>query len=181
MTCIVSYKSNGKIYIGGDSGASENNNISVRNDVKVFKINDIIIGYAGSFRCAQLVKFSFNPPKQLKTQSNHAYMCATFIPELHKVFDANNVFHSDNKSESELQLLIAYKKEVYLMDFDFNIGIPADDYASIGASSEVATGALYAITELNPDIPAADAIKIALDASVKFTTSVKPPYTILHT
>lgn len=179
MTCIVSYKSKGKVYIGGDSAESAGNFIAVRADKKVFKIKNILIGYAGSFRCAQLVKFSFVPPSHPKTMSSHAYMCSLFIPELQKVFEKHNIFPSDDKTVSELQLLIGYKGEVYLMDFDFNIGIPSDCYSSIGASNEVALGAMFVLNSQQNNLSPEEMITVALEASVKFTTSVKPPYTIM--
>ena len=69
------------------------------------------------------------------------------------------------------------------MDSDFQIGIPVDNYASIGCGSDLALGSLHTtdsllgvgeFKKLTPELR----IKLALTAASTFSTGVLPPFII---
>ena len=63
MTCIVGLSHQGKVFMGGDAAAADDNIVSARKEPKVFIKNGYLIGYSGSFRFGKVVQYSFNPPK----------------------------------------------------------------------------------------------------------------------
>ena len=63
MTCIVAIKHDNEIWMGGDSAAFRDDERTNRADEKVFKNGDFLLGYSGSFRVGQLIRYAFNPPK----------------------------------------------------------------------------------------------------------------------
>jgi ATP-dependent protease HslVU (ClpYQ) peptidase subunit len=181
MTCIVSIKEGNKTYIGGDSAAVAGLSVSVRNDSKVFRNKQMLIGFAGSFRMGQIVRFAFKPPKYEKEKDIYEYMCVDVMKSLQKAFEKNGFNGENKKSEKETagQMLIAYKGQLYEIDVDYQVGIPAEKYSSIGCGSDLALGALYALDAANSDLTPEQKITIALDAACKFNGGVLPPYNIM--
>lgn len=183
MTCIVSLKHEDKIYIGGDTAAVSGLSVNNRLDTKVFQNKKMLIGYAGSFRLGQLMRFAFKPPKHLKDKDDYEYMCVDVISAIQKCFEKHGFGGHNKKEEKETsgQMLIAYRGQLYEIYEDYQVGIPADPFQSIGCGSDLAIGAMYALQNLpkNGKIAPQDQIKIALDAASTFNGGVLPPYNIL--
>lgn len=181
MTCIVAVKNKNKIYIGGDSAAVAGYSVNVRKDTKVFKNDKFLIGYAGSFRLGQLMRFAFKPPKHDKNKTDYEYMCVDFIKKVQKTFEKNGFSGQNKRTEQETcgQMLVAYNGELYEIYEDYQVGIVADPYNSIGCGSDIALGALHAIHNLNPTLSPEKKVTAALDAAVAYSGGVIPPYNIL--
>ena len=82
MTCIVAIVQKGDIYMGSDSlGSTSYGDTTVRKDDKIFVNREYIIGYCGSFRMGQLLKYSRLPimPKEFKGENLHRFMCTVFV------------------------------------------------------------------------------------------------------
>ena len=181
MTCIVGIKEKNKVYIGGDSAAVADLSVSVRTDTKVFKNGKFLIGYAGSFRLGQIMRFHFKPPKHEKGKSDYEYMCVDFIKKMQKTF-AESGFDGENRRQEKQtsgQMLVAYRGELYEIYEDYQVGISADPYNSIGCGSDLALGALYTLHKAVPKMPAEQKVAIALDAASTYSGGVLPPYNIL--
>ena len=182
MTCIVSLKQDKKIYIGGDTAAVAGLSVNVRLDTKVFKNKKMLIGYAGSYRLGQLMRFAFKPPKHEKGKDDYEYMCVDVIRSIQKCFAKHGFDGQNKKDEKETsgQMLIAYKGTLYEIYEDYQVGISADPYISIGCGSDLALGAMYAL-HASPNgskLPPEEKIKIALSAAAKFSGGVLPPFNI---
>lgn len=181
MTCIVAIKEKNNIYFGGDSAAIDAGTLSiaVRNDAKVFRNKKMLIGFSGSFRAGQLMRFKFKPPEHKKGVDDYEYMCTDVVKKIQKCFEDNGLDGHNKKQEKEtsVHLLIAYNGTIYEIDIDYQVGIPAENYCSIGGGSDLALGALFAVK--NAPMKPEDKLKIALDAASKFNASVLPPYNIM--
>lgn len=180
MTCIVAVKSKGKIYIGGDSASVDGYSVNVRVDQKVFRNGDFLIGFAGSFRMGQIMRFHFNPPKHPAGKSNYEYMCVDFIKKIQKTFEANGFDGRNKRSEKETcgQMLVAYRSELYEIGEDYQVGIVADPYNAIGIGYDLALGSLYTSHQIDPTLDAERKVQLALDAATKYNGGVLAPYTI---
>lgn len=182
MTCIVSLKQNDKIYIGGDTAAVSGLSVNVRLDVKVFRNKKMLIGYAGSFRLGQIMRFAFNPPAHPKGKDDYEYMCVDFISAVQKCFKKHGFDGQNRKDEKETcgQMLVAYKGQLYEIYEDYQVGVSSEPFTSIGCGSDLAMGAMYALHNLpkSDKISPEDKLKIALDAASTFNGGVLPPYTI---
>ena len=71
MTVIVGLQHNGAVYIGGDSAGIAGYDLMIRHDEKVFVNQQFIMGYTTSFRMGQILRYSFKPPVQQKSMTDH--------------------------------------------------------------------------------------------------------------
>lgn len=183
MTCIVSLKQDDKIYIGGDTAAVAGLSVNVRQDTKVFKNKNMLIGFAGSFRLGQLMRFAFKPPQHKKGQDAFEYMCVDVVKAIQKCFEKNGFNGQNKKDEKETsgQMLIAYKGILYEVYEDYQVGISAETYSSIGCGGDLAMGAMYALEHLPKAhlMPPETKVQIALTAAATHNGGVLPPFTIL--
>lgn len=181
MSCVIGYNHKGVVYIGGDgTSASADNDVRDRIDPKVFILDKrFVIGFVGSFRMGQLLRFSFDPPKQKPTQDDFQYMCTSFINATIRCFEKGQ-FGGEKKLEGKFggNFLVGYNRTLYNVDNDFQVSIPSLPFDSIGRGGDYALGALYAMLGL--DLPIKQRIEKALEAATLFCAVVRPPFTILH-
>ena len=64
MTCIVALSVGNKVFLGGDSAASDEKSglILQTTDPKVFKVGQFGIGFVDSFRMGQILQYNWTPP-----------------------------------------------------------------------------------------------------------------------
>lgn len=168
MTCIVALEDDGKIYMGADSSAIDGEQISLRQEPKIFKCGDFLIGFCHSFRYGQIIEHCFKPPKV--TEKNIVkYMVTKFVPEL-KITLAVNDF-----DEKESCMIVGYKGKIFYVESDWNVGYDKTNYYAIGSGAPVALGSLYSTEGQHP----LDRIRIALEAAQEFTISVRGPFNYL--
>lgn len=175
MTCIAAIAQDGFVWMGSDSCGSNNRLNIVRADPKVFIKGEFIIGYTSSFRMGQLLQHCFNPPKQYMDQSDHEFMVTKFIDAVRETFKNGGYAKISNGEESGGTFLVGYKGVLYEIDDDFQVGIPAAQYAAIGSGDTVALGSLYTSVGAEPE----KRIHKALEASEFLTPYVRSPFVIL--
>lgn len=181
MTCIVALKDKNKIYIGGDSAAMSGLSVNVRTDSKVFNNGKFLMGFAGSYRMGQIMRFHFKPPKHDAGKPDYEYMCVDFIKKMQKTFEANGLDGYNKRTERETcgQMLVAYHGECYEIYEDYQVGIVADPYNAIGCGSDLSIGALYALHNTPNKLSPKEKVTIALNAASAYNGGVLPPYVIL--
>lgn len=185
MTCIVGLEHEGEVWIGGDSIAVEMGSLrkSIRQDEKVFNnkhIPSMVIGFSGSFRIGQLLRYSFVPPLKPTRLSVHEYLATSFIDAVRQCFKANGTMQYRDGLECAHQFLIGYGGNLFLVDSDFQVAKLSTNYAAIGTGGDAAMGSLYTSCKQNIADPK-HAITVALEASAAFNAGVSPPWTILKT
>jgi ATP-dependent protease HslVU (ClpYQ) peptidase subunit len=171
MTCIVGLVDKGDVYVGGDSAGVAGLSISIRADEKVFVNGPFIMGFTTSFRMGQLLRYKFNPAVQTVNQNDMQYMVTTFIDTARKCFEDNGF---GDKSEGGT-FLVGYHGQLYTINSDFQVGIPADRYDAVGSGSDLALGAMYATPKLTP----IKRLTVALEAASAFNAGVAPPFRII--
>ena len=173
MTCIVGLVDKGIIYMGGDSaGTDERLNQLIRDDPKVFRNDQFIIGFTSSFRMGQLLRFKFTPPKRYQGENDYEYMVGRFVDEVRSCFKAGGYLTIKENQESGGTFLVGYHKQLYSIYSDFQVGINNCGYAACGCGDLLALGALAANTHLSPD----ERIKNALEIAEKFSAGVRRPF-----
>lgn len=185
MTCVVGYidSENNKVFMGGDSaGVSENFNLTVRTDGKVFKNGDFIFGFTDSFRMGQILKYSFVPPTPKDDEDIHAFMCTKFVNALRECFvEGGFAKIEDTTFEVGGTFLVGYKGMLFEIYDDYQVGIPIDGFSAVGCGGDVAKGALHAIKSIKFDTPplAKDVVFIALQASERNNAGVRSPFVVI--
>lgn len=178
MTCIVAVEHEGKIWMGGDSAASREEDIVCRSNEKVFINGEFIIGFSGSFRIGQLLQYAFKPQKQSRNQTDMEYMVVDFIDSLRRLCRDKGLLMEEKEGEAhDSEFLVGYRGRIYVIESDFHVGRPIDSYAACGSGASYAMGAMYVLNEqlISPE----EKIHEALSASAKYCTGVREPFTIL--
>lgn len=187
MSCIIAYRSkNGNIYMGCDSAsiALEDFSISTRNDKKVFLKNDMIFGFANSFRMGQILKYKFKRPDHPKNMDDYEYMCTLFIDAVIKCFVENSFIGTTEEGEIQFDgiFMVGYNKQIYTIGPDFQIDSEDSKFSCIGCGSSYALGAMYALTN-NKNEDEIDILNIITDSLLiasNYSLGVRKPFTIFE-
>jgi ATP-dependent protease HslVU (ClpYQ) peptidase subunit len=172
MTCIVAMMDKGNLYMGGDGLGVDMKNLTVtpRADRKVFINGPFIMGFTSSFYMGQLLRFKLDPPKQTSSTDDLKYMSTEFIDAVKKCFSDNGYATSKDGGT----FLVGYRSQIYMIESDFQVGMPHANYAACGCGEAFALGAMY-VAKGTPE----SRIQQALDAASNFSGGVGAPYTIL--
>ena len=155
MTCIIGFSDGGHVHMMGDSGGFDPNFFSktVRKDEKVFVIDNgrFLVGFAGSFRLGQILRYQFSPPAQPEGMGDMQYLVSYFIEELRLLLrDRGYSKISENQESLDYgTFMIGFHGKLYTIDPDFHVGISMDSVDAIGC------GALFVLSAWD----AADNIK----------------------
>ncbi len=175
MTVIVGLVDKGNVYMGGDGAGVAGLHISARSDEKVFHNGPFLLGITSSFRMGNILRYRLVAPKQTTEQTDHQYLSTDFIDAIRKTFEVNGFGSFRAGSDTGGTFLVGYNKNLYLIDSDFQVGIPACGYSSVGCGSDLALGSLHSTVGRNPE----ERVKMALEAANTFSAGVSPPYTQL--
>jgi ATP-dependent protease HslVU (ClpYQ) peptidase subunit len=174
VTCIVGLSHQGKVFMGGDAAAADDNIVSARKEPKVFIKNGYLIGYSGSFRFGKVVQYIFNPPKPPHDEIDK-FLNTTFVNLLRETCEANKVDPSSEEDSSEM--LVGIGGKVFEFCNDWHFGEDINDFNAVGSGTSFALGSLYSTRRLrNPNAR----IQLALESAERFSPSVKGPFTILE-
>jgi ATP-dependent protease HslVU (ClpYQ) peptidase subunit len=180
MTCVVAVVDGerGKVVMGADSAAVEENLIVSHVPPKVFKIDEFGIGYCHSFRLGQVIQHFFQPPElpdeNLDEDGMMSYMVRKFVPELRIILDAND-YPSSDEEKASWSLLVGVRSSIYIIESDFHVGYYEDHFAAIGAGYEYALGAM-----LNSRRYGEDMAREGLAAAKYFCPYVTGPFNFIE-
>lgn len=177
MTCIAGLIDGGKVYIGGDSAASDEVATIVRQDEKVFHVGPYLIGVCDSFRVAQLLRYSFDPPR-FDGGDLFRFMVVGFINGVRKLLADGGVAKIDSNVEEGGDFLVGFQGRLFHVGSDFQVGESADGYDACGSGTVAALASLYSTGKLSPK----RRLIVALEAAEKLHSGeVRRPFRILST
>lgn len=187
MTCIVALIDGNKVFLGGDSAASERETglIVQRTDPKVFKVGQFGIGYTDSFRMGQVLQYNWKPPVYTPTKNNNnldKFMKTKFVDSVKEAFQASGYGKfgpgTDDGDEGGVFLIaVAGTGRIFTMESDFHIGECDVEYMAEGSGQQIALGSLFTSGSIKTP---RKRVRIALEASAKFIMSVRGPFTIIE-
>ena len=174
MTCIIGLEHEGSVYMGGDSAAICDWDVSTEANPKVFLAGEFIIGYAWSFRMGQLLQYHLSVKPQ-EQETDRAYMVLVVAEAVRKLMvDSGYARVRDNEEEGGA-FLIGYRGKVYRMQGDWSVLRHTDGFETIGCGAPYARGALEALDKTDPG----KAILRALEIAAHCSSGVRGPFTIL--
>lgn len=163
MTCIVGVvDSSGNVFMGADSSAVDSNIVTRHAMPKVFRVSNFVIGYCHSFRLGQLIEHIFEPPpfdKDVNKSQMINYMITEFIPELRCQLESHG-YPSNDDERDNWSLLVGVNGYLFTIESDFHLGHDETSYASIGAGTEYALGAMHVSMKTGKDL-ALDGLRAA--------------------
>lgn len=185
MTCIVGLEHAGKVWIGGDAAgtAPETFEVRERKGAKVFRVGrpgkaGYIIGYTTSFRMGDLLHFALKPPMPPTDPDRlDAFMATRFVDAVRACLKEGGFAKADGPEEGG-QFLVGVRGRLYAVEADYSIGRNSLGYDAVGSGSDVAMGAMFALSSSGKLDPG-KALTCALDAAARLNASVRPPFTLL--
>ena len=182
MTCIVAVKYKDQVYLGGDSLGSSGLDVMVRQDTKVFRKKDMMIGYTSSYRLGQLLRFKLEIPVHKSKISAYEYMCTDFIDAVRKCLKDNGYTTISNNNEAIGEFIVVYKSHIFHIYDDLQVGETRNDYDACGCGEKYALGSCFAYIESNAILTKKPKyiVLAALKAAQEHSGGVRKPFTILH-
>lgn len=181
MTCICGFteKRGNKhiVHMIGDACGSSDVIRLPRNESKVFlqKPNNLLMGYAGSFRIGQIARHSLKKiAKRSKDQDLNNWMCNAFVSALRKVLKNNDI--TDNEIDSVF--LVGIEGKLFTINQDFHVSENIYPYVAIGSTDVFAYGALRAMHRAGHS--GKECVEAAIEAAAEFSGSVMPPFTYIQ-
>jgi ATP-dependent protease HslVU (ClpYQ) peptidase subunit len=165
----------GKIYMGADSAGVADCDVRIRSDEKLFLNKNMLIGYTGSYRTGQLLRFSLKIPTQ-SNKNDYEYMCTSFIDSVSKILEEKKCATIENNEIRTDEFLVGYKGKLYRVENDLQVGIKLANYDACGSGENYALGSLYAMAEY--DFTPEERVLKALETAHEFSCGVRPPFTM---
>ena len=161
MTVIAGWHDKKQAWIGGDSGAFDEDSV-VLTETKVWKTEDgYLVGSSGGFRLAEV-----------------AYESG--IGDPHKLRDHIEAWWSNNataQAENDTTLLVISTTGVWVIGGDFSVIRCRENYGAIGSGGLSALSALCALE--NTTMGGKDRMTTALKTSEKHTNKVRSPFKVI--
>jgi ATP-dependent protease HslVU (ClpYQ) peptidase subunit len=175
MTCIVGLKTNSKVYIAGERGASNEDSIMHLTKPKIHKFGPYIVGFAGTME-GQRLQYAFDPPRPHEDDDLDTFMHTSFIRYLKDFYDE---WWVDTSKDGELSMLIGIRDRLYEHNAsDMSLNEYSIGYASVGSGSPFALGFLHASQSFeSPEKVVEGAVK----AAIKFSPTCSGAIDILAT
>jgi hypothetical protein len=175
MTCIVGVVENGRVFIGGDSGAFVGWSANIRTDSKVFESAGFIYGVCGTPRVNQILRYVFEPPAYVGGDPM-AYMVCQFVPKLREVM-ARELSDAAKSELPNSSFLVGFAGRLFEVWGDFQIAEAAEGFSSVGCARDTALGALFVASKC---FGARVSIGAALEAAAALNAGVRSPFVILE-
>lgn len=188
ITCIVGIKRDNEIWVGCDSAVTDTfmSKLTII-EPKVFVLDDqIVMGYCGSPRLAQLLEYGLNvPERSARTHFDMEWLTIDFVDSIREHLAEKCYILKENGTEDSLPdgclCLFGYRGELYTLESNFQIIQSTNDYMSVGSGSDLAHGALYTMYEkfdIAKNYHPAEIINNALEAATHHNASCGKPFHI---
>lgn len=173
MTVVVGVETmKGTVILGADSNCATDSQRWTYAQDKVYKTRSYVLGFAGSWRVGQLLRYSFDPPSltgvaNLTDEGLTKVMVNTFVPTWRDVLEAGHV-----KPKEDWQMLVGVRGRLFVIENDFHVGREVEGYMAIGSGGQFATGSLHTTTGCG----AQNRVAWALNAAAQHSPTVEGPF-----
>lgn len=158
MTVICAHHDKKQAWIGGDSGAFDEDSV-VLTEIKVWKTDDYLLGAAGGFRLAEV-----------------AYNSAIGDPI--KLRDYLETWWKDfGNGDNDTDILVVSTSGIWIIGSDFSVVRCRENYGAIGAGGLSALSAFFALQGVS--MTGKDKVTTALKASAYHTNKVRAPFKVI--
>jgi ATP-dependent protease HslVU (ClpYQ) peptidase subunit len=175
VTCIVGLEDGDRVWMGADSLSADGYTKTIRRDPKIFTRGPYLIGFSGSYRVGQLLRWSINDTGPQPGDDLAEFMVTSFVEDVRLVLKDGGI--TLRGGEMPGTFLIGICGRLFAVDVDFQVGEPACGYDAVGSGSDVAIGAMHVTVDLEPR----QRIKTALQAAAAHNAGVQGPFVIKST
>lgn len=174
MTAIVGLVHKGRVWMGGDSAFSNDEEVWIQRDPKVFRRGDVLFGVCGYARFEALLRYVVEIPRFRKGTDVAQWCNVELAYEIRKAHINDGYSHNAGPFEIEdCQALIGVAGALFIMESDLCFWRTLEDFSAIGSGAGPARTSLCETQKLQPRTR----LKRALERAAKETTGVRPPFT----
>jgi hypothetical protein len=179
MTCVVGMVTeDGDVYMGADSAGVAGHSMYSRQDEKVFAKGEMLFGFTSSFRMGQLLRYKLNIPVHESGMGDYEYLVGHLIESVRECFRSGGYISEEEKRDVGGFFLLGYRKKLYHISTDFQVGARIEAYDAAGCGKDIALGSLFTSKKLGIGEPEV-ILNNALTAAATFSTGVKGPFHII--
>lgn len=180
MSVVIGLVDNGRVWIGGDSLASDEHVGTTRRDPKVFRLSSGILAcITGDSRVTQILRYVFGCRTPGDDDADDmAYLLLTFVPGLRERIAEAGVPMTEGEHKSRWSIMLALRGRLYVIYDDFQIEEAADGYNAIGCGYRTALGSLYTTAGWSNIMSGEKRVRLALEATAHVDLHVAPPFVI---
>lgn len=177
MTCVVALRHDGVIYMGCDSAGVGGYSRSNRLDPKIYRVDQMLIGFTTSFRMGQLLGYSLTLPRHHADVPVETWMATTFIDAVRECLKKGGWAEKDKEVERGGTFLVAYRGRIFGVQSDYQVAENAEPYNAVGCGEDLALGSMWT-SERAVVIAPRERVELALAAAAAFSAGVYPPFRI---
>ena len=144
MTCIVALKQDNRIYMGADSlSANGNWEATIRRDPKMFRLQNMLIGFTSSYRMGQLLRYKLELQPIKEEQDVFEWMVVEFVEAARKCLSAGGYTTIKDNYEASGHFLVGVNDRIFRVEGNFQVVEPVWPYICTGYGDSFARGSLY--------------------------------------
>lgn len=182
MTCVVGVvdSATGDVHMAADSAATFGNGDMVRNlrsPRKIFRSNDLLIGFCGEVRIPQLLQLIADLDPCGPDEELESYLAGPFsvaIQALKEAFAYHPGQEDGRPSSNGASFLIGGRGRLFIVSFLSEHLEMSDGFEAIGSGAPFALAVLHATQSEN--MPPRDRLKRALETTEYLCPSVRAPF-----
>lgn len=176
MTCVVGLVKDGVVYIGSDSaGVNDNWDLTLMTEPKVFHNGDLLIGFTGSFRIGQLLRYALVPPDRKRNMDVYRYMVTVFTDAVRQCLKDGGCSRKEDEVESGGNFLVGYQGRLFEIWSDYQVDESRSGMSAVGCGCQYALGSLFtSVIDVVPE----SRVRQALQAAEHFSAGVRQPFVV---
>ena len=190
MTVVVGILGKDRVLMASDSRVSLGHYASSLQDGgKIFKpkgYNDVIVGYAGAFRGAQLIRHNElfvrwlkdDTTERLKTEEiDMEYLVNDLSGIVGELIYGDYPKSDKHQNPPTVIFILGVKNKLYSIHSDYSVIQFREDYIAIGSGRDIASGSLHTTVGEKPEVRLYKALK----ASAYHDVGVAGPFFMIDT
>jgi ATP-dependent protease HslVU (ClpYQ) peptidase subunit len=137
MTVCAAFKERGRVYLGADSGVSDDTLIQANADPKIVRSQNFSAAIAGDLRVRDLLEVFDAPESPIR--GLRRFVISEWIPAFQNMLKGNG----QDLAAHETDLILVVRRRIFLIGSDFDVSEPG--IVVIGTGGPVALGVLRAL------------------------------------
>ena len=168
MSVIVAVVENRRIRMGSDGAISSEDYIAELREPKIFRFGKVLMGCAGSLRCAQVIKHGPSPRPPTYREGSAHYIITGIVPAIRQIFRETDAPMDD------FEALVGFRDRIFeITPRTFAVIEIKEDYAATGSGYLVALGSLASTMTMKDG---ERRLLRALTATAKHCPTVSEPF-----
>lgn len=183
MSCVVGLVDDGRVWLGGDSAASDLSGLVVTyKEPKVFRRGALLFGCVDSFRMRDLLQHSLVVPRY-KAGNIDAYIFSV-VQAIKDTFSENEYEYGDDVEVSEESgstgaILVGFHGRLFTVEWDYHIGEVHQPFTAIGEGAKFALGSLLVTKDLTDRFGPRARVASALSVAEHYCNTVRGPFRVI--